>query len=655
MQKYLSSLLMLLFFTSLSFAQTTTIKGTVLEKDSGEGLIGASILIKGTTQGAVTNIDGNFSIQTNRPFPLTLVTSYTGYTTTETEISSAEKLIIIKMAESIVLLEEAVVSGRSVRKKRRVSGYSVSTVKKNKKRRNKKSKRKKSASYPTSAPPTVAHDMKRNVHPHVKQRELRPLHNTEDYDFINENRFQEVRNEPRSTFSIDVDAASYANMRRYIQRGQKPPKDAIRIEEMVNYFNYEYPQPQSKHPFEVVTEVSDCPWNKDHRLFHIGMQGKKVATDKLPASNLVFLIDVSGSMRSQNKLPLLQSSFKLLVDQLREEDCVAIVVYAGAAGTVLTATSGADKQKIKAAIDQLQAGGSTAGGAGINLAYKIAKENFEKGGNNRVILATDGDFNVGQSSDAHLESMIEEKRKEGIFLTVMGFGTGNYKDNKMQKLANKGNGNHAYIDNINEAKKVLVNEFGGTLFTIAKDVKLQLEFNPTKVKGYRLIGYENRMLQDEDFNDDKKDAGELGSGHTVTAIYEIIPAGVDSEFLTKVDKLKYQKEKKIKTKAAKSAELLTIKLRYKEPEGTESKLIEKPVIDTNLELNQTSDNFRWSAAVAGFGMLLRDSEFKKDAKYDLVIDLAKKAKGLDANGYRAELIQMMEDMNALESSPTARK
>ena len=637
MQKKVLPFIFLFFITCISFAQHT-IKGTVLEASSNEALIGASVLIKGTTQGTTTDFDGKFTLKTNLPLPLTLQVSSIGYTTQEVKIKSTKKPLIIKMAEGVILEECVVVSASKSRRK-------------SSKKSNRTSKKE---SRPARAYAQM--DMMAGPSPQAYHlpAEPEPNWNTEDYSIINENRFLEVDKEPLSTFSIDVDAASYSNMRRFIQNGQKPPKDAVRIEEMVNYFNYQYPQPQSEHPFEVVTEISDCPWNKEHRLFHIGLQGKKIATEKLPASNLVFLIDVSGSMNQQNKLPLLQSSFKLLVDQLREQDKVAIVVYAGAAGAVLPSTGGANKQKIKEAIMKLKAGGSTAGAAGINLAYQIAKENFVKGGNNRVILATDGDFNVGTSSDAELTRLIEKKREDGVFLTVMGFGMGNYKDNKMQQLANKGNGNHAYIDNISEARKVLVNEFGGTLFTIAKDVKLQLEFNPTKVKGYRLIGYENRMLKNEDFNDDKKDAGELGSGHTVTAIYEIIPAGVDSEFIAKVDDLKYQKPTK-KTQASKSPELLTIKLRYKKPDGKKSRLIEKPVLDNNLELEQSSDNFRWSAAVAGFGMLLRESEFKKDATYDLTIKLAKGAKGMDEHGYRAELIRMMEDMRAMDDGQLGMK
>ena len=464
------------------------------------------------------------------------------------------------------------------------------------------------------------------------------VHNTEGYATIHENVFHQPLNEPLSTFSIDVDAASYANMRRFLNQGQKPPVDAVRIEEMVNYFDYEYPQPDGQDPFSINTELSYAPWNPKHYLVHIGLQGKVIPTDNLPPSNLVFLIDVSGSMSDANKLPLLKSSFKLLTEQLRPIDKVAIVVYAGAAGLVLPPTKGSDKQTIMAAFDQLKAGGSTAGGAGIQLAYKTALENFVEGGNNRVILATDGDFNVGESSDAGMERLIEQKRNDGVFLTVLGFGMGNYKDSKMEILADKGNGNYAYIDNILEAKKVLVNEFGGTLFTIAKDVKIQAEFNPAKVQAYRLIGYENRLLNKEDFNDDKKDAGELGSGHTVTALYEIIPVGVSSSFLP-VDPLKYQQQTVVPD-AAKTNELMTVKLRYKQPDGDVSKLLVNTIADSPTA--KTSDNYRWSAAVAGFGMLLRNSEFKGDITYEQVASLASGAKGPDTNGYRIEFINLVK-------------
>ncbi|MCK5369160.1 MAG: VWA domain-containing protein, partial [Cyclobacteriaceae bacterium] len=440
----------------------------------------------------------------------------------------------------------------------------------------------------------------------------------------------------------------YANLRRFLNNGQKPPIDAVRIEEMLNYFNYEYPQPKGQDPFSVNTEIASCPWNEDHKLMHIGLQGKLIPTDDLPPSNLVFLIDVSGSMQDVNKLPLLKSAFKMLVGELRDEDKVAIVVYAGAAGLVLPSTSGNRKENIMNALDRLAAGGSTAGGAGIKLAYDVALENFIEDGNNRIILATDGDFNIGASSNAEMERLIEKKRDQGVFLTVVGFGMGNYKDDKMEILADKGNGNYAYIDNIQEAKKVFVNEFGGTLFTIAKDVKLQIEFNPAKVQAYRLIGYENRKLKNEDFNDDKKDAGELGSGHTVTALYEIIPVGVKSEFIKSVDPLKYQKNE-VEKLSYDSRELVTLKLRYKAPDGNKSKLITTPVMDKNKDWENTSDNFRWSAAVAEFGMLLRESQFSQEADISSVIKLAKGAKGDDEEGYRSEFIRLVESSRFLAS------
>ena len=465
--------------------------------------------------------------------------------------------------------------------------------------------------------------------------------NTEDYDNIVENKFLDSKQNPLSTFSIDVDEAAYSNVRRFLNEGSLPPAGAVRIEEMINYFDYDYPKPNNDDPFTVNTEFSECPWSSQHRLVHIGLQGKIIPTNNLPVSNLVFLIDVSGSMDEPNKLPLVQESLKMLVNQLREKDKVAIVVYAGNAGLVLPSTSGADKTKIKEAIDQLESGGSTAGGEGIMLAYKIAKENFIKDGNNRIILTTDGDFNVGISSDDELVRLIEQERKSGVFLSVLGYGMGNYKDNKLQQLADKGNGNHSYIDNINEAKKVLVNEFGSTLFTIAKDVKIQIEFNPSKVQAYRLIGYENRILSSEDFNDDKKDAGELGSGHTVTALYEIIPVGITDSFIKEVDQLKYQNNNQEIT-GKKSNEIMTIKLRYKEPDKDVSKLIVHPVIDENISLDSTSNNFRFSAAVAEFGLLLRNSEYKQQAVYTKVIDLAKSSKGHDENGYREEFIKLVQ-------------
>ena len=473
-------------------------------------------------------------------------------------------------------------------------------------------------------------------------------YNTEQYDFIEESGFKAVTDNPLSTFSIDVDTASYANVRRFLTRNRMPPKDAVRIEELINYFSYDYPEPQEETPFAVITELSVCPWNKDHHLIHIGLQGRKIKTANMPPSNLVFLLDVSGSMNSPDKLGLLKKGFKLLTEQLREKDRVAIAVYAGAAGMVLPSTPGNEKHTILKAIDNLRAGGSTAGAQGIRLAYKTALDNFIENGNNRVILATDGDFNVGVSSDGELVRLIESQRLKNIFLTVLGFGTGNLKDAKMEKLADKGNGNYAYIDNLLEAKKVLVKEMGGTLHTIAKDVKLQVEFNPAHVQAYRLIGYQNRRLNKEDFNNDKKDAGELGAGHTVTALYELVPAGAH-ESPAKVDPLKYQ-ESKIKPAALKSQELMTVKLRYKKPDEDQSALITHPVTAEHSDPDKASDNFNFSAAVASFGMLLRDSEFKGDSAYQAVLKLAKASKSKDNEGYRAEFIRLVEMAEMLHNS-----
>ncbi len=475
--------------------------------------------------------------------------------------------------------------------------------------------------------------------------------NTEEYDRIYENSFLLALDNPLSTFSIDVDTASYSNVRRFINGNQFPYKDAVRIEEMINYFSYDYPLPKDRHPFSIYTEISTCPWNDAHRLIHIGLQGKKFESTELPPSNLVFLLDVSGSMSPANKLPLLQQAFKLLVRELGANDRVSIVVYAGAAGLVLPSTEARNKDAIIGAIDRLNAGGSTAGGAGIRLAYKVAEENFIQEGNNRIILATDGDFNVGVSSTSELVRMIEDYRKKGIFLTILGFGMGNYKDGRMEQLADKGNGNYYYVDNLMEAKKVFVNDMRGTLFTIAKDVKLQIEFNPAKVKAYRLIGYENRLLNKEDFADDTKDAGELGAGHTVTALYEIIPYGSQEE-VPGVDDLRYQ-DTRISSAAFKSKEIMTLKLRYKKPDGKKSKLIVHPLKDKDISLARTSENFKFSAAVAAFGMLLRDSEFKGDTTYKSVLNLARNGKGKDAFGYRSEFIQLVEKCSLLESVRTS--
>ncbi len=473
-----------------------------------------------------------------------------------------------------------------------------------------------------------------------------PDFNTEEYDRIYENRFKDAAQNPLSTFSIDVDTASYSNVRRFIRHNRMPPKDAVRIEEMINYFNYDYPQPDGEHPFSIETEISQCPWNTENKLIHIGLQGKNLDYHDLKPSNLVFLIDTSGSMASVNKLPLLKKALRLLLDELNEQDGIAIVAYAGSAGLVLPFTPVSEKHEILASLDNFQAGGSTAGGAGIKLAYKVARENHIRGGNNRIILATDGDFNVGVSSTADLVRLIEEGRKDDIFLTICGFGMGNYKDGRMEQISNAGNGNYFYIDNIKEAKKVFVTQMRATLFTIARDVKIQVEFNPLKVKAYRLIGYENRVLADEEFNDDRIDAGELGAGHTVTALYEIIPSG-SSQKVRKTDTLKYQ-ENKVTAETSASSEIMTIKFRYKPPREEISKLIKTSVLDEDFTFQEASENFRFSAAVAGFGMLLRDSRFKGDLTYQKIISVARNSKGEDAGGYRSEFISLVETCDLLD-------
>lgn len=467
------------------------------------------------------------------------------------------------------------------------------------------------------------------------------------YDRLVETPFRAVKDNPLSTFSIDVDTASYANVRRFLlQEGRLPPPDAVRIEELINYFDYDYSGPTDDVPFAAHIEVAGCPWQPEHRLVRIGLKGREIENQQRPRSNLVFLLDVSGSMDSPDKLPLLKQGMKMLAEQLGENDCVAIVVYASAEGLVLPSTSGQQRQKIIDALERLQAGGSTNGGAGIELAYRIAQDNFIQGGVNRVLLCTDGDFNVGTTSTGSLERIVEEKAKSGIFLSVLGFGRGNLNDAMMETISNKGNGNYAYIDGVTEAQKVLVEQIGGTLVTIAKDVKIQIEFNPAQVAAYRLIGYENRMLAAEDFNDDKKDAGEIGAGHTVTALYETVPAGGKVD-LPAVDPLKYQAQAAPGGNQAASNELLTLKLRYKEPEEESSKLLEFPLVDGKAPFGRASADFQFASAVASFGMLLRGSEHKGSGSYQAVLEIAESAKGADKHGYRAEFVEIVRRAEAL--------
>ncbi|HET7604233.1 MAG TPA: von Willebrand factor type A domain-containing protein [Gemmatimonadales bacterium] len=478
-----------------------------------------------------------------------------------------------------------------------------------------------------------------------------PQWNTEEYSRITDNRFLAALTNPLSTFSIDVDRASYSNVRRFLANGQRPPADAVRIEELVNYFSYDYAEPEGRDPFTIAADAAPAPWNRRHQLVRIGIQGKRYQSREIPPSNLVFLIDVSGSMMSEDKLPLVKQAFHTLVRHLGEEDRVAIVVYAGQAGLVLPSTPGSDRETILSAIDRLEAGGSTAGGAGIRLAYDVAQRNFMPEGNHRVILATDGDFNVGVSSTSELTRLIEDRRKEGTYLTVLGFGTGNYKDGRMETLADKGNGNYAYIDNILEAKKVFGTELTGTLFTIAKDVKIQVEFNPSRVKAYRLIGYENRLLAKEDFNDDTKDAGELGAGHSVTALYEVVPVDSDEDFaLITTDSLRYQRPSF--PVDGHQSEWLTVKLRYKPPTSDNSRLLSLRLTDNQVHSRLDGD-FAFAAAVAEFGMLLRDSEFKGDASWGNVRELARRGMGEDVDGLRAEFLSLVGRAAGMADRETA--
>lgn len=603
--KHFIAILLLCYAYCASFAQLT-VSGTITDQASSVPLEGVAVVAIGTQQGTFSDKDGKYELilpSTVKRLHFSLI----GYKPIEVPVKN-RLLIDVQMEADNVTLDEVVIVGygteKGDRRRKKRKSHSISTI---------------PNSYSAPFTPTQ-----------------------ESYDHIHENGFVSVKDEALSTFSIDVDKASYANVRRFLNDGGLPPPDAVRTEELINYFKYDYPEPTDEHPFTVTTTLSSCPWNENNQLAHIGLKGKSLDLANTPVNNLVFLLDVSGSMSSSDKLPLLKSSLSMLVDNMRVEDKIAIVVYAGAAGIALPSTSARKKDKILSALDRLSAGGSTAGGEGLRLAYQIAEQSFIKQGNNRVIMATDGDFNVGESSDEAMVRLIEEKRESGVFLSVLGFGTGNYKDSKMEKIADKGNGNYAYIDNLLEAKKVLVNEMSGTLYTIAKDVKFQIEFNPYYVQSYRLIGYENRLLDKEDFNDDTKDAGELGAGHTVTALYELIPQTTHNQGATaRVDPLKYQE--KAQTRVAKSSgEIMTIKLRYKPPKSNKSQLLEHPVFNNPEDWHAASEDFRFSAAVSAFGMLLRDSEFKGTSSYKNIISEAKAAKGKDENGYRAEFIRLVE-------------
>ncbi|MCO5950638.1 vWA domain-containing protein [Mucilaginibacter flavidus] len=624
MKKLLLFVLIFAGLTGFKHGNTRTITGTVYSKDDGLPLPGVSVTAPGTQIGAITNDQGKFTIKVPEAAN-NLAFAFVGYNRKTVKLGKTDTLTVY-LETNAKQLNEVVVVGYGSVQGQDYSGYV-------------------SASAPAEKQ-TLSRHFSQTQDKSYKTVVTKRDDDDESYAGITENAFTTVKNAPLSTFSVDVDAASYSNVRRFINQGQMPPADAVRIEEMINYFHYNLPAPTDGGPVAIHTELSAAPWNTKHRLLRIGLKAKTIDAQKLPPSNLVFLIDVSGSMFQDNKLPLVKSSMKMLVEQLRPQDRVAIVAYAGNAGLVLPATSGDKKSTINDAIESLAAGGSTAGGEGLKLAYKIARENFMVKGNNRIVMCTDGDFNVGPSSDGDMEQLITKERDSKVAISIMGFGMGNYKDSKMETLADKGNGNYAYIDNITEAHKALVSEFGGTLFTIAKDVKLQVEFNPAKVQAYRLLGYEDRMLAKEDFNNDKKDAGDMGLGHTVTALYEIVPAGIKDDYAGSVDPLKYQKALPVSVDRS-SDEMMTIKFRYKDPDSATSKLSQVSIKDNPKALEATSVDFRFAAAVAEFGMLLRGSQFKQQSTYVQAISLAKGAKGNDEEGYRSEFIRLAESAKSM--------
>lgn len=630
---------------------TLTLTGRVVDAADGRPLEAAQVYVEGGRFGALARSDGRYTIAVPRAAipvggEVVLTALIIGYGSESVRLSVAARDTIttdFRLQQQAVALETLVVTGTPTPARRRAIGNSVQNVTV-------------ATSTDGAATPTTYAVAGPVVAEHRRPELERPgdprRGNREQYAFIEDNDFRNVRDEPLSTFSIDVDRASYSNVRRFLLRERTlPPIDAVQIEEMVNYFSYDYDLPRGDAPVAVTTELGVAPWAPEHRLLRVGMASRPIVSEELPTSNLVFLLDVSGSMQSADKLPLVKSSLRLLVDQLRPDDRVAIVVYAGAAGLALESTPGSRKEAILDAIDRLEAGGSTAGGEGLRLAYHVAQRHFRRGGNNRVILATDGDFNVGESSDAAMVRLVEERRGQGTFLTVLGFGTGNLQSAKMQSLAQHGNGNYAYIDSMDEARKVLVTEMGGTLLTVAQDVKLQIEFNPAHVSAYRLIGYENRLLANEDFNDDRKDAGDLGAGHRVTALYEIVPVGVDHEAAARgVDPLRYQ-DRESEARRSRGDELAFVRVRYKRPQGTDSRLLEQPV--RSRTERRPSEDFTFASAVAGFGMILRESEHRGSITAAQVLELAEQGRGEDLDGYRAGFIELVRAYRELAEDAVA--
>ncbi|XOV68872.1 MAG: von Willebrand factor type A domain-containing protein [Fluviicola sp.] len=636
-------ILIAFFLSPVVQAQKFTVKGVVSDAETKEPIPFATVMTKlGDSRiGTKTDFDGEYTLilPHGGEWELSYTMKPEGYVDKTLTIiakpnSTLELNIALQKSADIQNLEAVMVKGTKSRRK-------TTTI---------KERRSSSSVDALVSTPGVSKNSS-SVQLRARRNKSNHFEDNARFNEIQDNTFVKVKRAPLSTFSIDVDKGAYTQMRRLIRSNQLPHPDLVRIEEFVNYFDYDYSQPTDGAPFAVITEYSECPWNKQHKLALIALQGEQKEMDQESANNLVFLLDVSGSMQGSDRIELIKSGMKMLVDELRPQDRITIITYAGSPSPVIEAAKGSEKKRIKDAITNLTAAGSTNGSGAIQLAYEIAEKNFKKNGNNRIILATDGDFNVGTTNEKELIKIIEEKREDGVFLSILGVGTGNFQDGKMEQLADHGNGNYYYLDNILEAKRCVVTGMQGLLYTIAKDVKLQVEFNPEHVQSYRLIGYANRMLAEEDFNDDTKDAGELGSGHTVTAIYEIIPTGVKEEASPDVDPLKYQEEK-VDGPSKFSDELLTVKLRYKEPDGDTSKLISIPCPASFVPMKNASENIQFASAVVEYGLLLRNSEHKGDASYQSVIKRAKYSTGKDEDGLRAEFIQLVESAELLESERT---